>query len=114
MDKDLDAIIEKHLAEDVEVIDEAGGFADSEISSLVTGLKRIEYRLSKANTPQRFQDVFNMISTLVNNFPLKTKIIWKTVADAYPIRYGADIATSAPVERLQRVKPIGDDWFKDL
>ena len=107
MDKELDVIIEKHLTEDVEIIDEVlGGFNDSEVSSLTTGLKRIEYRLSKANTPQRFQDIFTMISTLVNNFPLKSKIIWKTIADAYPLRYGADM-TQPTAETTD-----SNSWFR--
>lgn len=114
MDKELDAIIEKHLVEDTESIDEAGGFAESEVSSISTGLKRISYRLSKANTPQRFKDVFDMVASLVNAFPMKSKYIWKIVADAYPERYGDDVVTSVPAEKLQRVKPLGDDWFKDL
>jgi hypothetical protein len=60
----------------------------AEFSSLVTGLKRIQYRFNKATTPKKYKDCFELVSKLVEKFPLKSKIIWGTVADAYKARFG--------------------------
>jgi hypothetical protein len=68
-----------------------------EYSSLVTGLKRIQYRFNKATTPKKYRDCFELVSKLVDKFPLKSKIIWGTVADAYKARFGESVE-SVPVE----------------
>jgi hypothetical protein len=60
-----------------------------EFSSLVTGVKRIQYRFNKATTPKKYADCFDLVNKLVQKFPLKSKIIWGAVADAYTARFGA-------------------------
>jgi hypothetical protein len=75
---------------------EAGGGDDStiqpgEFGSLVTGIKRIQFRFNKATTPKKYADCFELVSKLVNKFPLKSKIIWGVVADAYTARFGASV-----------------------
>jgi len=63
----------------------------AEYSSLVTGIKRIQYRFNKATTPKKYADCFELVSKLANKFPLKSKIIWGVVADAYTTRFGSTV-----------------------
>jgi len=65
------------------------GIKPGEYNNLSTGLRRIQFRLEKANTPQKYVDAFEVIQQLVTRFPLKSKIIWQTVASVYQIRFGA-------------------------
>lgn len=71
------------------------GLKAGEYNNLSTGLRRIAFRLEKANTPQKYVDAFEVIKQLVDRFPLKSKVIWQAVASAYDIRFGA---ASAPAE----------------
>jgi hypothetical protein len=71
---------------------DAGGGGDeggdsNDVSSLSTGLRRIAYKFGKANTPPKYIEAFALVSALVTNFPLKSKIIWKAVGDAYTARF---------------------------
>jgi hypothetical protein len=67
---------------------------ENEYSNISTGIKRIQFRLDKANTPQKFVDAFEMVNRLVEKFPLKTKAIWQAVADAYTMRYGSNMSAA--------------------
>ena len=69
------------------------GIKPNEYNSLSTGLKRIEFRLLKANTPQKYVDAFEVIQQLINRFPLKSKIIWQSVASLYTARFGTATPT---------------------
>ena len=71
------------------------GIKPGEYNNISTGLRRIAFRLEKANTPQKYVDAFDVIQQLVQRFPLKTKVIWQAVANAYQIRFGS---TGAPSE----------------
>ena len=77
------------------------GIKPNEYNNISTGLKRIQFRLQKANTPQKYVDAFSVIQQLVDRFPLKSKIIWQAVADAYNLRFGG---TNTPAE-LNSVAP---------
>ncbi len=72
------------------------GIKAGEYNNISTGLKRVMFRLEKANTPQKYVDAFEVIQQLVAKFPLKSKVIWQTVANAYEIRFGS--IGGAPVE----------------
>jgi hypothetical protein len=76
-----------------ELFDVAGPDSD-DVTSLSTGLRRIQYKFIKANTPAKYTEVFGMVASLVANFPLKSKIIWKAVIDAYGMRFGSPTATA--------------------
>ena len=78
--------IDAYLSENFEIDQEAIGDA---VSSFTTGMKRVQYKLQRANTPQKYTEAFGMASALVANFPLKSKIIWKMIADEYGTRLGA-------------------------
>ncbi len=82
----IDKKIDKYLSEEFTIDQEAIATA---VSSLSTGMRRVQYKLQKANTPQKFIEAFNMVSALVVNFPLKSKIIWSMVADEYKSRFGS-------------------------
>jgi hypothetical protein len=78
------SVVDKYLGE----ADDGGGEGDSnDVSSLSTGLRRIAYKFGKANTPPKYVEAFTLVATLVSNFPLKSKIIWKAVGDAYTARF---------------------------
>lgn len=64
------------------------GIKPGEYNNLSTGLRRIQFRLEKANTPQKYVDAFEVIQQLITRFPLKSKVIWQTVASVYGIRFG--------------------------
>lgn len=96
MKKTLEERIDKFLVEYLEdKLDEAilepsdSGIKPGEYNNLSTGLRRIQFRLEKANTPQKYVDAFEVVTQLINRFPLKSKIIWQTVASSYNIRFGA-------------------------
>ena len=61
----------------------------NEYSNISSGLKKLQIRLSKANTPKKYTEAFELIQDLVNKFPLKAKIIWQIVASEYQTRFGA-------------------------
>lgn len=88
--------------DDKENVDEAMlepnevGIKPGEYNNISTGLRRIQFRLEKANTPQKYVDAFEVIQQLITRFPLKAKIIWQTVANMYQIRFGA--ATAPTIE----------------
>lgn len=88
--------------DDKENVDEAilepneVGIKPGEYNNISTGLRRIQFRLEKANTPQKYVDAFEVIQQLITRFPLKAKIIWQTVANMYQIRFGA--ATAPTIE----------------
>lgn len=69
------------------------GIKPGEYNNISTGIRRIQFRLEKANTPQKYVDAFEVIQQLITRFPLKAKIIWQTVANMYQIRFGS---ASAP------------------
>jgi hypothetical protein len=71
------------------------GIKQNEYNSISTGLKRIEFRLLKANTPQKYVDAFEVIQQLINRFPLKSKIIWQAISNIYNARFGV---ASAPAD----------------
>jgi hypothetical protein len=71
----------------------AVGIKPGEYNNISTGLRRIQFRLEKANTPQKYVDAFEVIQQLMTRFPLKAKVIWQTVANMYQIRFGS---ASAP------------------
>lgn len=72
------------------------GIKPGEYNNISTGLRRIQFRLEKANTPQKYVDAFEVIQQLITRFPLKAKIIWQAVANMYQIRFGA--AQAPPTE----------------
>lgn len=55
----------------------------NEYNNIMTGLKRLTYRLSKANTPQKYLAAFDLAAKLINAFPLKSKMVWKAMRDGY-------------------------------
>jgi hypothetical protein len=57
----------------------------AEYSNISQGLKRLEYRLSRANTPAKLLDCFHLIKHLIDNWPLKSKVVWEVVAKAQAI-----------------------------
>ena len=71
---------------------------DNEYSNITTGLKRIQFRLERANTPQKFVDAFETVNRLIEKFPLKSKVIWQAVSTAYTARYGSTSSMTSPVE----------------
>lgn len=71
------------------------GIKPGEYTNISNGLRRISFRFDKANTPQKYVDAFDVVQQLVQRFPLKSKIIWQAVANAYQIRFGS---TGAPSE----------------
>ena len=54
----------------------------AETNNIMTGLKRLSYRLSKANTPQKYIAALQLAKLLVHNFPLKSKMVWKVIRDS--------------------------------
>lgn len=70
------------------------GIKPGEYNNISTGLRRIQFRLEKANTPQKYVDAFEVIQQLITRFPLKSKIIWQTVANMYQIRFGSANTTT--------------------
>lgn len=108
MAKDIDERIDKFLIGDISTkepdkVDELSltpneaGIKPGEYNNLSTGLRRIQFRLEKANTPQKYVDAFSVINQLLEKFPLKAKVIWQTVANSYSIRFGQAVApTSTP------------------
>lgn len=89
--------IEKYLKEDFSASASApslstGGYDISkDVASLSTGLKRLAMYLQRANTPRKFAIAFEIASDLVNKFPMKSKLVWKAVADAWQGRYAAPV-----------------------
>jgi len=78
------SIADKYIKE---FADAGGDDAGGDTSSLSTGLRRIAYKFAKANTPPKYVEAFTLVSSLVTAFPLKSKIIWKAVGDAYSARF---------------------------
>ncbi len=74
------------------------GIKPGEYNNLSTGIRRIQFRLEKANTPQKYVDAFEVIQQLVSRFPLKSKVIWQTVASMYQIRFGSVGTVGVPSE----------------
>lgn len=66
--------------------DELSTLKPAEYSNIMQGLKRLEYRISKANTPVKLMDAIKLAKILVEQWPLKAKIIWGTVASSYKLR----------------------------
>jgi len=67
-----------------------------EYANLSTGLRRIQFRLERANTPQKYVDAFEVINQLIHTFPLKSKAIWQAVSSAYDIRFGSSMSGATP------------------
>lgn len=91
VEKKIDEYLNEEFAIDQDAIATA-------VSSLSTGMRRVQYKLQKANTPQKYTEAFNMVSALVANFPLKSKIIWKMVADEFHARSFGGVEAGAPSE----------------
>jgi hypothetical protein len=72
----------------------------AEYTNISTGLKRLEYRLSKANTPIKLLDCFHLIKHLVDNWPLKSKVIWEVVSKSQIIISSSELKNND--------KPISD------
>lgn len=95
MKKTLEERLDTFLVGEEDNLNEAAlepsdmGIKPGEYNNLSTGLKRIQFRLEKANTPQKYVDAFEVITQLINKFPLKSKVIWQTVAQIYQIRFGS-------------------------
>ena len=90
--KKIDGYLREFVSE-LDQEDDVSGIKPTELSSLDTGIRRIQYRLGKANTPQKYKDAFNMIHQLAQKFPMRQKmeIIMRTIADTYDARFGAGI-----------------------
>ncbi len=58
----------------------------AEYSSITQGLKRLDYRLQKANTPVKIMDCIKLAKFLVDKWPLKSKIVWQTVSSGWDKR----------------------------
>jgi hypothetical protein len=92
MKKNTTEIIDTYLNEDKKInesilMPNETNIKPGEYNSLSAGLKRIQYRLEKANTPQKYVDAFSVVQQLMERFPLKSKVIWQTVASMYQIRF---------------------------
>lgn len=101
MDKNITDKITDYLKDDKEtdlnemmIEPSETGIKPGEYNNLSTGLRRIQFRLEKANTPQKYVDAFEVIQQLITRFPLKSKIIWQTVASIYNIRFGSSSVPS--------------------
>lgn len=81
------------------------GIKSGEYANLSTGLRRIEFRLQKANTPQKYVDAFEVIQQLITRFPLKSKVIWQTVASLYQIRFGSAGTPSVSSDEEMPIMP---------
>jgi hypothetical protein len=81
--------VEKESLDEMMLEPSDTGIKSGEYANLSTGLRRIEFRLQKANTPQKYVDAFEVIQQLITRFPLKSKVIWQTVASLYQIRFGS-------------------------
>jgi hypothetical protein len=97
LDKDEDEDDDKKEKTDESIIEPSEvGIKPGEYNNISTGLRRIQFRLEKANTPQKYVDAFEVIQQLITRFPLKAKIIWQAVANMYQIRFGSTGAAAAP------------------
>lgn len=82
------------------------GIKPGEYNNIATGLRRISFRLQKANTPQKYVDAFEVVQQLVARFPLKAKVVWQAVASEYNIRFGS---ASAPSEMTGGAGSMGEE-----
>lgn len=83
--------IDAYLKEDIDISgDPMLGNIDS--MSFPTGIKRINILLMKANTPRKYAIAFEIANDLIQKFPLKSKIVWSTIADTYKSRFGASVS----------------------
>lgn len=71
--------------------EEITGIKPNELASLNGGIKRIQYRLNMAKTPQKYKDAFGLVVQLAEKYPMKQKLaaIMDTVADSYVARFGS-------------------------
>jgi hypothetical protein len=101
--KDLDKKINRILSESeligdrdvTEEIELPSSFSDTkDISSYTTGLRRVGLYARRANTPQKYAMMFQVVADLSKEFPSATKqiMIWKAVRDAFDMRFGAKYA----------------------
>jgi hypothetical protein len=58
----------------------------AEYSNISQGLKRLEYRISKANTPTKLLDCLKLAKHLIDNWPLKSKMVWGVVSSSFKLR----------------------------
>jgi hypothetical protein len=84
----------KEKLDEMELAASETGIKAGEYANLATGLRRIQFRFEKANTPQKYVDAFETVNRLVEKFPLKSKAIWQAVAQAYSIRFGSVSGTA--------------------
>lgn len=61
--------------------------ADKYAKNLNNGLVRLTYLFKIATSPAKYQIAFDLALKLVNNYPLKSNLVWKTVSDAYQNRF---------------------------
>ena len=78
--------------------DELSTLKPAEYSNIMQGLKRLEYRISKANTPVKLMDAIKLAKILVEQWPLKAKIIWGTVASSHKLLMDAKNNNTLPPE----------------
>lgn len=97
--------VEKETLDEMMLEPSDTGIKSGEYANLSTGLRRIEFRLQKANTPQKYVDAFEVIQQLITRFPLKSKIIWQTVASLYQIRFGSAGTPSVSSDEEMPIMP---------
>ncbi len=95
MNKQLLESIDNFIGDviDESMLEPGAGIKDSEYNNFSTGLKRIQFRLAKANTAQKYVDAFSVVQQLIERFPLKSALVWKTVTDSYQIRFASGAAS---------------------
>ena len=93
--KRIDEYLVEDRVDEVTIEPNDATIKPGEYANLSTGIRRIQFRLEKANTPQKYVDAFEIVTQLIKRFPLKSKIIWQAVSQAYEARFGsAGIAPS--------------------
>ena len=88
-------VTEENELDEAEMAASETGIKAGEYNNISTGLRRIQFRFERANTPQKYVDAFETVNRLVEKFPLKSKIIWQTVSQAYTIRFGSTGSVSS-------------------
>jgi hypothetical protein len=65
-----------------------GGFdATKAAANFGGGIKKLTMYLKNANTARRYAICFEIARDLCDKFPMKAKLIWKAMADAWENRY---------------------------
>lgn len=101
--KRIDEYLDEERVDEVTLEPFDGNIKPGEYANISTGIRRIQFRLEKANTPQKYVDAFEVITQLIKRFPLKSKIIWQAVSQSYEARFGSAGIAPTPTETAPEV-----------